>query len=110
MECLRPIEWLDACGRACTSWCNKLDDLQHADHTKTRKETRARAQSFLRSNAYLLISCQLMGCYLSVLWIEAGSNVASTIRVVHGSFLYLNCIFMGIFLPVLTRTLTRTPT
>ena len=92
------MDWLDACGRACTSWCNKLDDLQHADHTKTRQEMRARAQSFLRSNAYLLINCQLMGCYLSVLWIEAGSNLASTVRVVHRSFLYLDCIFMGIFL------------
>ena len=92
------MDWLDACGRACTSWCNKLDDLQHADHTKTRQEMRARAQSFLRSNAYLLINCQLMGCYISVLWIEAGSNLASTVRVVHRSFLVIDCIFMGIFL------------
>ena len=98
MEYFNPMDWLDACGRACTSWCNKLDDLQHADHTKTRQEMRARAQSFLRSNAYLLINCQLMGCYISVLWIEAGSNLASTVRVVHRSFLYIDCIFMGIFL------------
>ena len=92
------MEWLEACGRACTRWCNKLDELQHADHTETRQEMRRRAQSLLRSNAYLLISGQLLGCYLSVLLIEAGFNLSSSIRVVHRSFLYLDCIFMGIFL------------
>ena len=92
------MEWLDACARACTRWCNKLDALQHADHTETRQEIRRRAQSLLRSNAYLLMSSQLLGCYLSVLLIEAGSNLSSSIRVVHRSFLYLDCIFMGIFL------------
>jgi hypothetical protein len=92
------MDWLDACGRACTRWCNTLDELQHADHTETRQEMRRRAQSLLRSNAYLLISSQLLGCYLSVLLIEAGSNLSSSIRVVHRSFLYLDCIFMGIFL------------
>ena len=55
-----------------------------------------RAQSLLRSNAYLLISSQLLGCYLSH---SAVSHLSISIRVlVHRRcFLYLDCIFTGIF-------------
>ena len=81
-----------------TNWSNTLDSLRHADHSEILQGTRRKAQLLLRSNAYLLISCQLLGCYFSVLLIEAASNLSSSVRVVHRSFLYLDCVFMAIFL------------
>lgn len=52
----------------------------------------------LESDASLLITSQSLGCYASILAIEAASNLSSSVRVVHRGFLYLDTVFMFLFL------------
>ena len=96
------MEWLDACAHALR--CNKLDRGRtpargpHRDPSGDGNEGAvAAAEQRLPFDEQSVVG--LLPQSLSVLLVEAGSNLSISIRVlVHRRcFLYLDCIFTGIF-------------